>query len=223
VGTAAEVKAHFSRTAEMLDFFSDLIAPYPFENYGVVLANKELGFAMETQSRSLFGNSGWGLDEETVAHELAHQWFGDSLTIATWRDVWLKEGFATYLSYLWLEHSQGKAAFEQRIQTAYDDAVMSQYGLAFQPIGDLRPKEANELYSAASYLRGALSLQALRLEVGDETFFKILKEFYARYAGKTAGTDDFIAVAKEVSGKDLSKLFNLWLDTAWMPAKAKNQ
>jgi len=223
VGTPAALKAHFARTPQMLDFFSDLIAPYPFQNYGVVLANKELGFAMETQTRSLFGNSGWGTDDETVAHELAHQWFGDSLTVATWRDVWLKEGFATYLSYLWLEHSQGKAAFEQKIQASYDDAVMSQYGLAFQPIGDLRPKNVSELYGAVTYLRGALSLHALRLKVGDETFFKILRVYYARYAGKTASTDDFIAVAQEVSGRDLSALFNLWLDTAWMPAKPKSQ
>ena len=100
---------------------------------------------------------------------------------------------------------------------------MSQYGLAFQPIGDLRPKAASELYSAATYLRGALGLHPLRLKVGDETFFKILRVYYARYAGKTASTDDFISVAQEVSGRDLSALFNLWLDTAWMPAKPKIQ
>jgi aminopeptidase N len=217
VGTPAAVKDDFARTPDMLDYFSELIAPYPFESYGVVLANQPLGFALETQTRSLFGSQ--GADEEVVAHELAHQWFGDSLTIAGMRDLWLKEGGATYLSYLWLEHSQGKAAFEQKIQQAYDDAVMGQYGLAFQPIGNLRPEDVNELYSSATYLRGAFTLHALRREVGDETFFRILRTFYARHAGKTASTDDFVAVAKEVSGQNLSDFFTLWLDTYWMPPK----
>lgn len=219
-GTSPELKNQFAHTPEMLDFFSSLIAPYPFENYGVVLVDQELGFAMETQTRSLFGRNSWGARaEEATAHELAHQWFGDSLTIATWRDLWLKEGLATYLSYVWLEHSQGKAVFEQKIQEEYDNAVMSEYGLMFQPIGNLRPEAASQLYSSATYLRGALTLHALRLEVGDEVFFAILRQFYERYAGKTAGTEDFIALSEEISGRDLSELFQLWLDTYRMPPK----
>jgi aminopeptidase N len=218
-GTPADVKDDFARTPEMIDFFSELIAPYPFDNYGVVLANEELGFAFEAQTRSLFGKQ--GADEEVVAHELAHQWFGDNLTIATWRDLWLKEGFASYMSWLWLEHSQGSAAFEQHIQNAYDDLVMSQYGVFFQPIGEVRASGRYDLYSPSTYFRGALTLHALRLEVGDEIFFEIMRTFYTRYSGdgKTATTDDFIAVAQEVSGKDLSELFSLWLDTYWMPPK----
>jgi aminopeptidase N len=219
VGTPADVKDDFARTPEVLDFFSELIAPYPFDNYGVVLANKELGFAFEAQTRSLFGNQ--GTTDEVVAHELAHQWFGDNLTVATWHDLWLKEGFATYLSWLWLEHSQDGAAFEQRIQEAYDDLVMSQYGVFFYPVGEVRAVMRSELYGAATYFRGALTLHALRLEVGDEAFFEILRVFYARYAGdgKTAATDDFIAVAQEVSDRDLTAFFEMWLDAYWMPAK----
>lgn len=219
VGTSASVKDDFARTPEMIDFFSEIIAPYPFDNYGVVLANGELGFAFEAQTRSVFGNQ--DVPEETVAHELAHQWFGDSLTIATWHDLWLKEGFASYMSWLWLERAQGKDAFEQRIQTAYDDLVMSQYGVFFYPVGEVRSAGSYELYGSATYYRGAMSLHALRVEVGDEAFFEILKTFYARYSGdgRTATTDDFIAVAQEVSGRDLTNLFELWLNTYWMPPK----
>lgn len=216
-GTAAGVKDDFERMPEMLDFMSALIGPYPFETSGVVLANQPLDFAMETQTRALFSSE--GASEEFVAHELAHQWFGDSLTPATWRDVWLKEGFATYVSYLWLEHAQGKAAFEQRIQAVYDEAVMTQYGAFFEPIGTLRPETAGELYTPATHYRGALTLHALRLEVGDEAFFQILRDFYDRFAGKTASTDDLMTLAQQVSGKDLKKFFNLWLETYWMPAK----
>lgn len=214
---ADDAGGDFARTAEMVAFFSELIAPYPFETYGAVRVDLPLGFALETQTRALFGNA--GVEEEVVAHELAHQWFGNSLTIATWRDVWLKEGFATYLSFLWLEHSQGKAAFEQKIQDTYDTAVMSQYGLTFEPVGEVRPQAAYRLYSAATYSRGALALHALRLEMGDAAFFDLLRQFYARYAGKSATTGDFIALAQEVSGRDLKAFFDLWLETVWMPAK----
>jgi aminopeptidase N len=110
-------------------------------------------------------------------------------------------------------------AFEQKIQATYDDSVMSEFGLAFEPIGNLRPKAANELYRPATYFRGALALHALRLEVGDETFFTILREFYARYAGKTASTDDFVALAQQISGRDLTEFFTLWLEIPSMPPK----
>lgn len=217
--TPADIKDDFARVPEMLDFFSELIAPYPFENYGVVLVNEELGFAFEAQTRSLFGKQ--GADEEVVAHELAHQWFGDNLTIAVWHDLWLKESFATYMSWLWLEHSQGKAVFEQHIQDVYDNLVMSQYGVFFYPVSKVRPTGLLDLYSSATYYRGALTLHALWLEVGDEKFFEILRRFYANYSGdgKTATTDDFITFAQEVSGKDLTELFEVWLDTNWMPPK----
>ncbi|HPH95865.1 MAG TPA: M1 family metallopeptidase [Anaerolineaceae bacterium] len=217
VGTSAQVRDDFDQTPEMLDFFANLIGPYPFDTYGTVLVNQPLGFAMETQTRSLFGSEGGS--EETVAHELAHQWFGNSLTPATWRDVWLKEGFATYLSYLWIGESQGREAFEKEIQAVYDKAVMTQYGVFFEPIGTLRPETAPELYGAATYYRGAMTLHALRLKVGDEVFNKILREFYARFAGKTATTFDFVETAQAVSGLVLKDFFTLWLDTLWMPAK----
>ncbi len=203
----SEAPAAFSRTAEMLALFTEWFGPYPFEQYGHVIV-RDFPAAMETQTMTMMGEGLFG--EEVVAHELAHQWFGDSVTPAGWRDIWLNEGFATFAEFLWLEHEEGAAAMEQYTENLYSLLV----GATMQPISD---PGVDELFGAGVYWRGGLALHALRIEVGDEVMRDILTTYHARFRHANASTDDFIAVATEVAGRNLDELFAAWLDTAVLP------
>lgn len=200
--------ALFDSLPEMIAFYSDLIAPYPFEAYGVVVMPEQVGVAMENQTLSIFG--GDMAFEEAIAHELAHQWFGDSVTISNWPDIWLNEGFATYLEALWIEHAHGQADFEGYIDYMYEDA------LGMQAPGN---PSISALFGGSVYERGAWVLHALRLTVGDEAFFNILLTYYNRYQYSNASSEDFIAVAEEVSGRDLTAFFDDWLYGYPVPPK----
>lgn len=144
--------------------------------------------------------------QQVIAHELAHQWFGDSVSLADWHDIWLNESFATYAQGLWVEHTQGRPALDAWIRKLYD--FVHENRKAISPPGE---PSADDLFNGGVYYWGALGLHALRLEVGDEQFFQILKTYYHRFQGGNARTADFIAVAEEVSGKDLTAFFNSWL------------
>jgi aminopeptidase N len=151
------------------------------------------------------------LDDRTytnavIAHELSHQWFGDSVSVADWRDIWLNEGFATYAEGLWLEHEEGRSALDEWVKDLYGYVVDARSYIS--PPGE---PPSDDLFNGGVYDWGALTLHALRLEVGDEAFFKILKTYFGRYENGNASTDDFIAVAEEVSGKDLGAFFEGWL------------
>lgn len=204
----------FERTGDMIAYFSEIFGPYPFEAYGVVVADTPLFFALETQTMSLFGSeivpgaladivSNWSMPEGVVAHELAHQWFGNSVTLTNWQDIWLNEGFATYASALWFEHTQGEEVFED-IMRGYYAAVEDQ---GFTP-GD---PGVNRLFGQGVYPQGAWTLHALRLRVGDEVFFDILRTYAQRFQYGNATTADFIDVAEEISGLNLVPLFRAWL------------
>jgi aminopeptidase N len=202
------MQRNFAVTSAMIAHFSELIAPYPFESYGAIVMEVALGGALETQTRSIFGRS--ATIDMIIAHELAHQWFGNSVSPATWRDLWLNEGFATYFQHLWTEEVKGKAVFDATMRGSYA-AIKEQQ---MPPPGD--PPLEN-LFGPSVYVRGAMTLHALRLTVGDETFFGILRSYYARFAGGNASTADFIAVAEEVSGEELTAFFDGWLYAAAVP------
>ncbi|HHY56384.1 MAG TPA: M1 family metallopeptidase [Chloroflexi bacterium] len=198
----------FANTDEMVAFYGDLIAPYPFEEYGIVMLPFPLGFALETQTLSVFGPE--MAMEGVNAHELAHQWFGNTVTLAAWDQTWLNEGFATYLQRLWMEDKLG---------SDFMDGGMRQYYAwlkAFQvePPGSVTEAD---LFSEAVYERGAWVLHALRLKIGDELFREFLRTYYARYKDGVVTTADFIATASEVSGQDLTEFLNAWLYAEEMP------
>ncbi len=205
---AQSSRNEFDVTGEMLDYFASLFGPYPFEAYGVAVHDTPLGFALETQTLSVFGS--WFINEEVIAHELAHMWFGDSVTLATWQDIWLNEGFATYASWLWYEHAYGDGIMDDIVNDYYD--VMASF--PHQPPAD---PGADNLFSDTVYTRGALALHALRLEVGEDSFFDILYTYHETYKYGNASTADFMAVAQAVSGQDLGDFFQAWLYETELP------
>lgn len=215
-------RRHFARQADMIGFFTGLFGAYPFDSYGSVVVDADFAAALETQTMSTFGRGVLRLGEAVVAHELAHQWFGDSVTPALWKDIWLNEGFATYAQWLWLEHASGSQVFETTIREAY--GTMSGLNLIAEGVS---PEEAaaraaqlypppgtpplDNLFNAAVYQRGALTLHALRLRVGDDAFFELLRSYAAAYQHRNAATSDLIALAEEIAGQDLDDLFEAWL------------
>jgi len=211
-GLPQSVKDVFSRTPQMIEYFSRLWGHYPFEAYGVVVADTDLGFALETQTLSLFGNQVGGRTEaeEVVAHELAHQWFGNSVTPNSWKELWLNEGFATYAQWLWLEHDAGKEVYDERVRTMHSYMSSGTH----PPPGSPPP---DDLFAQSVYVRGGLTLHALRQTVGDDDFFRILKTYASRFKYRNATTQDFISVSEEISGEKLGDFFDAWLYRVEMP------
>ena len=219
----------FDKQAEMIAFLADRFGPYPFDTYGaLVLDTTEVGVALETQTLSTFGAQVLSLGEDVVIHELAHQWFGDSVSLERWDDIWLNEGFATYAQWLWVEETQRPEFRDVRIAQAYElmsgrqflngtgseSVAAAQAYRQFPPPGEPR---ADDIFNASVYLRGGLTLHALRLEVGDETFFDIARTFQTRFAYANATTADFIATVNEVAGEDLTGFVEAWLYDEAMP------
>ena len=154
------------------------------------------------------------IDEYVVAHELSHMWFGDSVGLTTWKDIWLNEGFATYASMLWNERAYGREALDEEVSFNYEQLAVFGEFYSDQPIGDPGP---DNLFSFPVYYRGALTLHSLRLEVGDDIFFDILRSYYGRFRDANAATGDFIAVAEEVSARRLDEFFDAWLYQVELP------
>jgi hypothetical protein len=217
--------ASYDRTGEMLDFLASLYGEYPYEAYGVVtMPGWPSNSGLETQSLATMGTD--PTDEFIMVHELAHQWFGNSLTVGEWGDVWLHEGFARYSEALWMEESQGVDAYNDVIVEQYEDQInyplyMAQtFGIETVGEGQVIPPvdQPLEWLYWTSYTGGALALHTLRMEVGDEIFFEILPTFYQRYKDVPVTTEDFIATAEEVSGLDLGEWADIWLFSNEIPA-----
>ncbi|WP_022889001.1 M1 family metallopeptidase [Agromyces italicus] len=198
----ATTNASLARQAAMIDFFESRFGPYPFTAFGSIVDDDSVGYALETQTRPVYsGQAGQG----TVAHELAHQWFGDAVSPERWQDIWLNEGWATYATWMWTEQNGGATA-QQSYNAWYDPTRTASYWQL--QIGDPGPLG---LFATQVYNRGAGTLHALRVEVGDEAFFEGARLWLERYDDSAATADDFQAVYEEVSGEDLDEFFQIWL------------
>ena len=211
---AARMQPYFDRTAAQIAYFEVLFGPYPFDHYGLAFADSVGGLAMETLGRSMFSHDDFpgavdGRTDMFQSHELAHQWFGDAVTPAAWEDVWLNESFATYGQWLWLDHA-GLGS----IETAAGQALQVRQGPGV-PTGT---PDVTSLFGYDSYEGGAVVLHALRHEIGDDAFFTLLRRWVGENAGTSRTTRDFIALAEEIAGRDLTAFFDTWLYTPTLPA-----
>jgi aminopeptidase N len=206
------IDAVLARTPEVADYLAGLFGPYPFDAYGgIVVADDRVTFALENQSRPVYSRKFFtdprrGLS--VVVHELAHQWFGDSVSVRSWSEVWLNEGFATYAQWLWTADHGGDS-----VQATFDDLYnASPPALWTTPPGDPpRDDLFTDNHGDSVYTRGAMTLQALRVTVGDDVFFRIVRAWAGQQAGGSASTAQFIALADQVSGRHLDQLFADWL------------
>lgn len=208
----------YSAAVKPVEFFSRLIGPYPFEK----LAN--------VQSKTIFGGlenagcifyaensvTGKGKAERLLAHEISHQWFGNSVTENDWNHIWLSEGFATYLTAYYVEMNFGRDSFTDVMKSARE-RVIKYFLRSPRPVIDTTITDYMKLLNANSYEKGSWVLHMLRYELGDESFWRGIRLFYERYKTRNVLTSDFISVMEEVSGKELDTFFRQWLYTAGQP------
>jgi aminopeptidase N len=214
--TAAAARASVERSDEITDWAAGLFGPYPFgARGGVVTGAGDQGFALETQTRPVYDGRSFirGSNNSLVVHELAHQWFGDSVALGQWKDIWLNEGFATYAQWLWSEdQNEGTAAEIARY-------VYSEVHPADDPFWQVLPGDPGpaRLFDGAVYDRGALTLHYLRELVGDDEFSAILRAWTEKNEHGDGTTPEFQALAEQISGQDLDAFLQTWLYTPGRP------
>ncbi|MCV7299827.1 M1 family metallopeptidase [Mycobacterium barrassiae] len=205
----------FADQPKMMKLFVKLFGPYPLATgYTVVVTDDDLEIPLEAQGISIFGANhcdGNGSAERLIAHELAHQWFGNSVTAQRWRHIWLHEGFACYAEWLWSEHSGGRSA-DEWAQHYYQRLADSPQNLILADPG------ARDMFDDRVYKRGALTLHVLRRRLGDDNFFALLRDWTARHRHSTVVTDDFTGLASNYTNDSLRPLWAAWLYSPELPA-----
>jgi aminopeptidase N len=213
-GTKDHMQPYLEDTAKQIEFFEQFFGPYPFTSYGLAMTDGYIGGAMEEQGRSLFSQQDFtstsldGSTELLLSHELTHQWFGDAVSPKQWQNVWLNESFATYGEWMWLDH----AGYRSVEQSARDGLAERQHSE-----GSTGEPDIPGLFGYEVYEGGATVLHALRKTVGDDDFFAILRSWTQDNRFESRATEDFIALAEKVSGKDLGRFFEDWLYAVDLP------
>jgi aminopeptidase N len=203
---------------EPLRYYSSLIAPYPYKKLANVQSKTIYG-GLENAGTIFYAENsvtGMGRAERLIAHEISHQWFGNSVTEADWHHIWLSEGFATYLTSLYFEEKQGKEQLKYDMELSRE-RVVKYFERNARPVIDTAVFNLMFLLNANSYQKGAWVLHMLRNELGDDVFFKGLRVYYDRFNLSNAITEDFRDVMSEVSGRNLDRFFQQWLYTAGQP------
>ena len=197
----------FGRQERMMKVFSELFGPYPFDSYSVVVTNDPLEIPLEAQGLSVFGANhvdGRRGAERLVAHEMAHQWFGNSLTVARWQDIWLHEGFACYAEWLWSERSGGPSAsaharrWWERLASLPQDLVIADPG-------------PSSMFDDRVYKRGALALHSVRTELGDKAFFTMLRDWTSAHSHGSVSTTQFLDHVGSHATTDVRTSLHAWL------------
>jgi aminopeptidase N len=219
------------RTPRMADWLATQLGDYPFATTGGLTHSLPLGFALENQTRPAY--SAMGLEnvyvEEVVVHELAHEWFGNSVALRRWSDIWLNEGIATFFEWRWFESGQSEKKAEltaaETLRDLYDNSRSIGRNFWKFQLSDpcvSRTQCAAKVFDRAVYLRGAMTTQALRNRIGERHFWELLRRWTAEHAGGHGTTHEFEALAEEVSGADLNGFFEAWLRTASKPASTRD-
>jgi aminopeptidase N len=204
----------FGRQPRMMELFVRLFGPYPLSSgYTVVVTDDELEIPLEAQGVSIFGANhctGGRESERLIAHELAHQWFGNSVTARRWRDIWLHEGFACYAEWLWSEESGGPSAdelarrYHEGLRDSAQDLLLADPG-------------PHDMFDDRVYKRGALTLHSLRRAIGDTNFFALLHDWTNRYRHDCVVTEDFTSLAGNYADESLQPLWDAWLYSTEVP------
>jgi aminopeptidase N len=198
-------RAKFDEIDEIIEYFTDRFGPYPADAGGAIVVDTALGLALETRTRPTFGIDAIRSDGVwALVHEVAHEWYGNAVTPATWADLWLNEGFAVYAEWLYLDHL-GEIDLDAVAEGARRDGVA------------VTDPDAAATFAGAVYEGGARVLHALRLTIGDDAFDELLRRWFADHVGGDVTTADLVALAEELAGRDLETFFGGWLDEPVQP------
>jgi aminopeptidase N len=200
-----------SKLPEIVRFEQRVFGPYPFDAAGSIVDVAALGYALETQTRPIYA---FVPDVPTLVHETAHQWFGDSVGLQRWPDIWLNEGFATWAEWFYVEHHGGRSA-RQIFRRLYR-VPASNTAFWNPPSGN--PGSPKFLFASSTYIRGGMALEALRLRIGTPDLLRLLHRWTRLHRHASANTHEFIAIAERISGQRLGRFFGRWLYRPGKPA-----